>query len=86
MASEATLNGIGVPDKAGWYCAAGGPNGKLDIVSVAGFPKRNPNGSPGRARGHLCWDGCIRPNLVLTGKGAWNTARFAMIYARLKLV
>ena len=61
-----TVKGSGSHDKTGRHCLPLDPNGKLDIVKHAGFWLRDDNGQPTRAVEHICWDGCMFPNAVMT--------------------
>ncbi len=80
--NDATVHGTGSHDKTGRHCMADDPNGKLDIVAVAGLWLNNPDGAPTRAMRHICWDGCMFPNSVLMEQGTWNTILSAMIDVR----
>ncbi len=52
--NDGTVNGSGSHDKTGRHCLADDPNGKMDIVDVAGLWMRDENGEPTRAyRAHL---------------------------------
>ncbi len=51
---------------------AGDPNGKMDILAVAGLWMRNENGEPTRAYEHICWDGCMFPNQTMMSPNTWN--------------
>ena len=53
--------------------------GKLDNVKDAGRWLNNPDGTPTQAVRHICWDGCMFPNSVLTEQQTWNDILAAMI-------
>lgn len=76
--NDATVKGSGSHDKTGRHCLADDPNGKLDIVHHAGFWLRDENGTPTRAIKHICWDGCMFPNDVMTKPETWNNILSAM--------
>ncbi len=80
--NDGTVHGTGSHDKTGRHCMADDPNGKLDIVSVAGLWLNRPDGSPTRAMRHICWDGCMFPNEVLLRQETWNTILSAMVDVR----
>ncbi len=70
--NDATVKGSGSHDKTGRHCLPSDPNGKLDIVHHAGFWLRDEKGSLGRKFDHVCWDGCMFPNAVMTQQKTWN--------------
>ena len=80
--NDGTVHGTGSHDKTGRHCMADDPNGKLDIVAVAGLWLNSPDGTPTRAMRHICWDGCMFPNSVLMQQRTWNTILSAMIDVR----
>ena len=80
--NDGTVHGTGSHDKTGRHCMADDPNGKLDIVSVAGLWLNNADGTPTRATRHICWDGCMFPNSVLLEQGTWNAILSSMIDVR----
>lgn len=80
--NDATVKGLGSHDKTGRHCLASDPNGKLDIVHDAGYWLRGPDGEPTRAFEHICWDGCMFPNDVMTEQGTWNDILAVMIKVR----
>ena len=63
--NDATVKGSGSHDKTGRHCLPDDPNGKLDIVRVAGIWLRDENGASARFE-HICWDGCMFPNATMT--------------------
>ena len=70
--NDATVKGSGSHDKTGRHCLPHDPNGKLDIVRHAGFWLKDDSGKPTRAVQHICWDGCMFPNAVMTQQKTWN--------------
>jgi len=80
--NDATVKGMGSHDKTGRHCLATDPNGKLDIVRDAGFWLRGEDGEPTRAFWHICWDGCMFANDVMTRQDTWHDILRAMIAVR----
>ena len=70
--NDATVKGSGSHDKTGRHCLPFDPNGKLDIVRHAAFWLRDENGQLERRFTHVCWDGCMFPNAVMTEQQTWN--------------
>jgi sugar phosphate isomerase/epimerase len=80
--NDGTVFGSGSHDKTGRHCQATDPNGKLDIARHAGFWLRDENGTLTKAFQHICWDGCMFPNEVLTRQQTWNDILTVMIKVR----
>jgi sugar phosphate isomerase/epimerase len=80
--NDATVKGSGSHDKTGRHCLPYDPNGKMDIVRVAGAWMRNDNGELTRAFQHICWDGCMFPNEVMLRPGTWQDILSTMIAVR----
>lgn len=80
--NDGTVHGTGSHDKTGRHCLATDPNGKLDIVRDAGFWMRDENGNVTKAFRHICWDGCMFPNEVMTNQQTWNDILAALINVR----
>jgi len=80
--NDATVKGSGSHDKTGRHCLPHDPNGKMDIVRVAGAWMRNDAGEPTRAFQHICWDGCMFPNEVMMRPGTWREILSTMIGVR----
>ncbi|HUW32331.1 MAG TPA: TIM barrel protein [Planctomycetota bacterium] len=80
--NDGTVKGGGSHDKTGRHCVPLDPNGRLDIVRDAGAWMRDDKGQPTRAFQHICWDGCMFPNEVLTGPQIWNDILQKMIAVR----
>lgn len=80
--NDGTVHGTGSHDKTGRHCLATDPNGKLDIVSDAGYWMRDEHGNPTKAFKHICWDGCMFPNEVMMQAQTWNNILSTMIRVR----
>ena len=80
--NDATVKGSGSHDKTGRHCLPLDPNGKLDIVKHAGFWLRDDEGKVTRAVEHICWDGCMFPNAVMTQAETWQDVLRVMIAVR----
>jgi sugar phosphate isomerase/epimerase len=70
--NDATVKGSGSHDKTGRHCLPFDPNGKLDIVKHAGYWLRDEKGVLEQKLRHICWDGCMFPNAVMTEQKTWN--------------
>jgi sugar phosphate isomerase/epimerase len=70
--NDATVKGAGSHDKTGRHCQPFDPNGKLDIVQHAGLWLRDDAGQVTRRFEHICWDGCMFPNAMMTQQKTWN--------------
>jgi sugar phosphate isomerase/epimerase len=77
--NDATVKGSGSHDKTGRHCLPYDPNGKMDIVRVAGSWMRNDDEEPSRAFQHICWDGCMFPNEVMLRQQTWQDILTTMI-------
>lgn len=77
--NDATVFGSGSHDKTGRHCLPNDPNGKLDIAKDAGFWLRDEQGNLTKKFQHICWDGCMFPNDVMTKPETWNSILEAMI-------
>ncbi|MBE9464199.1 sugar phosphate isomerase/epimerase family protein [Dyadobacter subterraneus] len=80
--NDGTVHGTGSHDKTGRHCLATDPNGKLDITRDSGYWLRDENGEITKAFRHICWDGCMFPNEVMTNQKTWNDILAAMINVR----
>ncbi|PWU08334.1 MAG: xylose isomerase [Terriglobia bacterium] len=80
--NDATVKGSGSHDKTGRHCLPSDPNGKMDVVRVAGAWMRGDDGEPTRAFQHICWDGCMFPNEVMMRPATWREILAAMIAVR----
>jgi sugar phosphate isomerase/epimerase len=80
--NDATVKGSGSHDKTGRHCLPRDPNGKMDIVRVAGAWMKDETGQPTRAFQHICWDGCMFPNQVMMQDSTWRDILSTMIAVR----
>jgi sugar phosphate isomerase/epimerase len=80
--NDGTVHGTGSHDKTGRHCQATDPNGKLDIAHDSGLWLRNDSGELTKAFRHICWDGCMFDNAVMTQPKTWNDILAAMINVR----
>lgn len=80
--NDATVKGSGSHDKTGRHCLPNDPNGKVDIVEVAGHWLRDEAGSLTRKCRHLCWDGCMFSNDTMMQGKTWNDILATMIAVR----
>jgi hypothetical protein len=80
--NDATVKGSGSHDKTGRHCLPNDPNGKMDIVRVAGAWLRDDAGAPTRAFEHICWDGCMFSNATMMNPQTWRDVLAAMIAVR----
>jgi sugar phosphate isomerase/epimerase len=80
--NDATVFGSGSHDHTGRHCLANDPNGKLDIPHVAGFWLRDEKGNLTKKFRHICWDGCMFPNAVMSKPETWNTILATMLAVR----
>ncbi len=80
--NDATVHGTGSHDKTGRHCLPNDPNGKLDIVKVAGYWLRDDANNLTKKFPHICWDGCMFPNDVMMSPKTWNTILATMIEVR----
>lgn len=82
--NDGTVHGTGSHDKTGRHCLATDPNGRLDIPNDAGYWLRDEDGKLTKAFRHICWDGCMFPNEVMTQQQTWNNILNTMIKVREK--
>jgi len=80
--NDGTVFGSGSHDKTGRHCQATDPNGKLDVPHDAGYWLRDESGTLTKAFKHICWDGCMFPNAVMTTQQTWNDVLATMIKVR----
>jgi sugar phosphate isomerase/epimerase len=80
--NDGTVHGSGSHDKTGRHCPANDPNGKMDIVKVAGLWMRDKSGQPTRAFQHICWDGCMFPNATMMSPETWRNVLKTMLAVR----
>ena len=80
--NDGTVFGSGSHDKTGRHCLPNDPNGKIDVVEVAGMWLRDENGILTKKFRHICWDGCMFPNAVMDKQETWNDILAKMIQVR----
>ncbi|MCM3881895.1 MAG: sugar phosphate isomerase/epimerase [Vicinamibacterales bacterium] len=80
--NDATVKGSGSHDKTGRHCLPDDPNGKMDIVDVAGEWLKDESGRPTRAFQHICWDGCMFSNETMMNPQTWRSVLSSMIAVR----
>jgi len=80
--NDGSVKGSGSHDNTGKHCQPLDPNGKLDIVRDAGAWMRDDSGQPTRVFAHICWDGCMFPNSVMTDPQTWRDVLRVMINVR----
>jgi len=80
--NDGTVHGSGSHDNTGRHCPANDPNGKMDIVKVAGLWMRDESGDPTRAYQHICWDGCMFPNATMLAPETWRDVLSTLIAVR----
>jgi len=80
--NDATVKGSGSHDATGRHCLPHDPNGKMDIVRVAGAWMRDEAGTPTRAYEHICWDGCMFPNATMMDARTWREVLDTMVDVR----
>ena len=80
--NDGTVHGTGSHDKTGRHCLATDPNGRLHIAEDAGYWLRDDAGVVTRAFNHICWDGCMFPNEVMSKQKTWNDILAAMVKVR----
>jgi len=51
-------------------------------VKVAGLWMRDPAGVTTRAFEHICWDGCMFPNVMMLDPQTWRNVLATMIQVR----
>ena len=80
--NDATVHGSGTHDKTGRHCRATDPKGKLNIARDSGYWLRDESGKVTKKFRHICWDGCMFPNAVMTQQQTWNDILTAMSTVR----
>lgn len=80
--NDGTVHGSGSHDKTGRHCPANDPNGKMDIVKVAGLWMRDSSGAPTKAYQHICWDGCMFPNSMMMAPETWQNILGTLVAVR----
>ncbi|MHC5005115.1 MAG: sugar phosphate isomerase/epimerase family protein [Planctomycetota bacterium] len=80
--NDATVKGSGSHDKTGRHCTVDDPAGKLDVTKHARHWLRDEHGDPNPSLQHVCWDGCMFANSVMTAPETWNAILAAMVQVR----
>ncbi len=80
--NDGTVHGSGSHEKTGRHCLATDPKGKLNIPRDSGYWLRDSKGKVTKKIKHICWDGCMFPNEVMTKQQTWNDILTAMIEVR----
>jgi sugar phosphate isomerase/epimerase len=80
--NDGTVKGSGSHDKTGRHCPPNDPNGRMNIVEIAGLWMRDNSGKPTKAFEHICWDGCMFPNTMMLASETWNDVLGIMIKVR----
>jgi sugar phosphate isomerase/epimerase len=80
--NDGTVKGSGSHDKTGHHCLPHDKAGRLNIVRDAGLWLRNADGKLTRACEHICWDGCMFPNAVMTKPETWDDILATMLAVR----
>ena len=80
--NDGTVKGSGSHDKTGRHCLPDDPNGRMNIVEVAGLWMRDDHGTPTRAFEHICWDGCMFANATMLSPSTWQTVLATMLQVR----
>jgi len=80
--NDGTVHGSGSHEKTGRHCLATDPKGKLNIARDSGYWLRDSKGKVTKKIKHICWDGCMFPNEVMTKQQTWNDILTAMIEVR----
>lgn len=80
--NDGTVKGSGSHDKTGRHCPPNDPNGRMNIVEIAGLWMRDNQGKPTQAFQHICWDGCMFPNSMMLAPETWNEVLGTMIKVR----
>jgi sugar phosphate isomerase/epimerase len=80
--NDGTVKGSGSHDKTGRHCPPNDPNGRMNIVEIAGLWMRDDRGTPTRAFEHICWDGCMFPNSMMRSPETWRDVLSAMMKVR----
>ena len=65
--NDATVKGSGSHDKTGRHCRPTIPTASSTSSATPATGCAAPTGKPTRAFQHICWDGCMFPNAVMTG-------------------
>src|SRR5580704_7856046 len=80
--NDATVKGQGSHDKTGRHCLPHDPNGKINVVKVAGIWLRDDNGVLTKSTQHICWDGCMFANETMLAPSTWRDVLSTMLAVR----
>jgi sugar phosphate isomerase/epimerase len=80
--NDGTVFGSGSHDKTGRHCLVNDPNGRMEIVEVAGLWMQDETGVTARAFEHICWDGCMFPNATMMAPETWRDVLATLIAVR----
>jgi hypothetical protein len=80
--NDGTVFGSGSHEKTGRHCLADDLKGKLNLARDSGYWLRNHQGKVTKKIKHICWDGCMFPNAVMSQPQTWNNVLTAMIEVR----
>jgi sugar phosphate isomerase/epimerase len=80
--NDGTVHGEGSHDKTGRHCLPTAAGAKLDIVRDSGLWLRDEEGELTKKCKHICWDGCMFQNAVMTNPNTWSSVLQTMISVR----
>jgi sugar phosphate isomerase/epimerase len=80
--NDGTVFGSGDHEKTGRHVQVTNPDGKLDVTKHAGYWLRDGEDNLTKKLRHICWDGCMFPNSVMTMQQTWNDVLGAMAKVR----
>jgi hypothetical protein len=80
--NDGSVFGSGDHEKTGRHCLATDPRGKLNIPRDSGYWLRDGSGKVTKKFKHICWDGCMFPNSVMTDPATWRSVLQTMIAVR----
>ncbi len=80
--NDGSVHGEGSHDKTGRHCLPNAAAGKLDLVRDSGLWLRDDEGQLTKRYKHICWDGCMFPNAVMTSPDTWISVLQTMISVR----
>jgi hypothetical protein len=80
--NDGSVHGEGSHDKTGRHCPPNAAAGKLDLIRDSGLWLRDDKGQLTKRCKHICWDGCMFPNAVMTSPDTWASVLRTMISVR----
>ncbi len=80
--NDGSVHGEGSHDKTGRHCLPNASDGKLDLIRDSGLWLRDENGDLTKKCEHICWDGCMFPNAVMSDTQTWESILRTMISVR----